>query len=79
MEPHKTREYCSIADDLAKDPNNIQDDGLFRNFTDLDIWKAGFVDGMKYFNDVKLVTIISKYPNDADLGKIIRDMLWTGE
>ena len=79
MEPHKTREYYSIAEDLAKDPNNLQDDGLFPNFTDLDIWKAGFVDGMKYFNDVKLATIVSKYPNDADLGKIIRDMLWTGE
>lgn len=79
MEPHKTREYYSIAEDLAKDPNNLQDDGLFPNFTDLDIWKAGFVDGMKYFNDVKLTAIIRKYPNDADLGKIVRDMLWTGE
>jgi hypothetical protein len=79
MEPHKTREYYSIAEDLTKDPNNLQDDGLFPNFTDLDIWKAGFVDGMKYFNDVKLATIMGKYPNDADLGKIIRDMLWAGE
>jgi hypothetical protein len=79
MKTLKTTEYYSIAETLAKDPNNFQDDGLFPNFTDLDIWKAGFVDGMKHFNNVKLAAIIGKYPNDADLGKIIRDMIWDGE